>query len=258
MTRLLFLSLLLFLFSCTENASNSIEDDEVFTLCEEPTIETDTVSFNHFLSKFNSVDLPYTQNEQDLWDGVLFYDKEQEEYDYESNKIPYHLMYTWLMDDRNELSESLNENAEWLEQDDDSWYMLQGGIKFTEGTKEYVLIHYYEKVSESNGAYWYSYFLEFDQNGNLIECLPLGKEGLYSFVIMEETELNYFWARHTNILGLNITINSAHDIKVCTSQRDEIDGDLSEEEMAKVNGTSVTNDSLGVWTEVFEEECIEF
>ncbi|MEO9531127.1 MAG: hypothetical protein ABJG68_06440 [Crocinitomicaceae bacterium] len=243
-------------FSCGAPESNA-ETDEVFTLCEEPTLEDDTLSFNYFLSKFQDTQLPYHQKENDLWDGEIFYDEQLKEFDYETPKIPYYLLKKWLMNEQNALAEELKESSELLEKNDD-WHMVQAGIHFSEQESEFILIHYYEKISASNGAYWTSYLLEFEKEGKLVECIELGKEGIYSFTISEETEDSFFWARHTDILGLNITISASNEIEVCTTKRYEIEGDLTKEESNMVDGVNITNDSLGTWTQIFPEDCVEY
>ena len=253
--RLSICSLFIFLISCAESEINSEITENRIT---EDITTIDTSSFAYFVGRFPEVNLPYKQSPNDLWDGELFYDQSTKEYDYEGSKIPFYLMEKWLMKDSSELSKSLIENARWLKEDDDSWYMLQTGIRISEAEKEYLLIHYYEKISESNGGYWHSYFLEFEKNGTLTESIELGKEGLYTFPIMEDSDDHYFWARHTEIIGLSIQINSPTDIKVCQTKRYEIDGDLTQEELSKVDGINVTNDSLEVWTEFFDDECIEY
>jgi hypothetical protein len=121
-----------------------------------------------------------------------------------------------------------------------------------------VLIHYYEKIPESNGGYWHSCFLSFNKTGKLIECLTLGEKVMHTFIIPHDREEDSFWSRYTEIKGLNIKINSSSDIEICTIIRDEIDGDVAAEELAKVDGTSINKDSLAVWIEIHEDECIEF
>ncbi|MFT4601548.1 MAG: hypothetical protein ACI857_001729, partial [Arenicella sp.] len=194
------------------------------------------------------------------WSGDYFYDEELEEYDYVSSSIPYYQVEKWIMKDS--ATSDLGQSAYWArnslkDESGSRWHMLHYGIRISTENHHYLLIQYYDKPSEINGAHWTSYWLDFDRQGNLEECLELGREGYSTSTFMIDEE-EYFFARYTTTRDIDIVIKSEDDITVCTTHKFEIEGDLTDEELAAVNGTTVVNDSIVGYVHYYADECVEY
>jgi hypothetical protein len=251
----------LILLSCNESDEKTdLKNDEVFTLCEEPTLDPDTTSFTYFVGRFPEMIGTYHLKHNDLWEGVPFFDEAQQEYNYEQSYISYYLADKWLMKDSltSELGDELIDSRRGLRLGDDRWYMLHYGIRISTEHNHYLLIHWYEKTSEINGAYWTSFWLDFSREGELNECLKLGREGIYTSTNSFENDAGFSWTRYTTFESMDLIIKSEDDINVCIQSRLEIEGDLDEEEKAAVNGTTVINDSLHGYVEYYKDKCVEY
>jgi len=259
--RYLVILLSLTLLSCNDSDEKTdLDKDEVFTLCEEPTLESDTSSFEYFVGRFPEMIGTYHLKHNDLWEGVPFFDESKQEYDYEESYISYYLADRWLMKDSltSDLGDELIDSRRGLREGDDRWYMLHYGPRISTETNHYLLVHWYEKTSEINGAYWTSFWLDFSREGELNECLKLGKEGIYTSTNSFENDEGFIWSRYTTFKSMEIIIRSEDDIKVCIQSRLEIEGDLTDEEKAAVNGTTIVNDSVVGYVEYYPDECVEY
>lgn len=237
-----------------ENQTDTILTNLLSDSASQPAVQ----DFSQFSSLFATTRLPYSQNFNALWDGQLFFNENLQDYNYDDSYIDYGILDEWILPFQNELTEKVKNVEKGLRNRDDRWYSIHAGITFTEDSLDHYLIHFYEKTSEINGAYWYSYLLSFDKKNNLTACQSLGREGLYTFTIMEDNDDFSFWQRQTDIEELSIQINSSQDITSCTNSRTEIEGDLTQEQNAQINQINIIQDSTITWMEIRKKECKTF
>lgn len=252
----------MFLGACSDSADDSGTTDSTSESKDTLNSEVlDTLSYDYFISNFQTVALPITYDSCYLWDGIPFYNESTDEYDFNSGKISITLIDKWILPfthPENPFAEEIEWHREYLNEDD-GWHNVYYGDHFTEGNKDFVTVFVYDKPSESNGAQFYYYFMEFaDQE--CVEVIQLGREGIstspYSYY--DKITDEEMWYRFTTYYSSTITINSGTDITACAKERFEIIGDLLPEYEEKIGQPYIYYDSTGTYLEAYPEKCVEY
>ena len=260
--RIIYLGIfLLLLASCGGQTHSSKPADQSDSKDNETII--DTLSFEFFKEGFRAPTLPYKLDSFDVWDGDYFKidpnseGENEEDWDYETSKIPKYQLEQWILG-KNDQGE--NELCSWIEDhganlDDDRWYMIHKGIAFEKGNQWVGFIFVYEKRSEINGGSWTYYMITYNDNEELEEIARLGGEGINTST--HNSPSGDFWQRFAQYDSFTMGIDENFDIKVCEDRRDELEGDLRDDERAEIDNVNIfLFDGLRI--EYFDEKCVEY
>lgn len=219
----------------------------------------DTTTFNYFKSRFKSIELPLHLDSAYLMSQKAFIvDSDSSLTDYKQFFIPRYMLENWLIDtndNTSELQQWYMSYKQFLNDDEWNRYSMHYGFHFKEGLNDYFITYRYHQVSVVNGGNW-TYFIHcLDTNHNLLYSKSIGDEIYYTYTRWEDSEDIYYWQRFYEIQTIEIDIQSAEEITVCTYYIEKVSGDILEEQRKLLGRKDVTYDSLIGITRFFPIKC---